>query len=114
MYLLFSDKKFEKECSDDRLLQRRHGTIRAKLIKRRLLVLATATRLSDLGPPYKGPMRCHELKGPRAGQLSIDLDHPYRLILVSEIDPRPLRADGGLDWTQVTAVRIVEIANTHE
>jgi plasmid maintenance system killer protein len=114
MDLLFSDKKLEKECSDDRLLQRRHGAMRAGKIKSRLAVLASAARLSDIGPPYRGPMRCHELKGPRAGQLSVDLDHPYRLILVPEADPLPLRPEGGLDWTQVTSVRIVEIADTHE
>jgi plasmid maintenance system killer protein len=113
MDIRFADAKLEKECNDERLLLRRHGTIRARLIQRRLSVLASATRLSDLGPPYRGPMRCHQLSGGRAGQLSIDLDHPYRLILVPDHLPLPVLADGGLDWQQVTAIEILEIADTH-
>lgn len=48
-------------------------------IQQRLLQLQAARSLADLGPPYQGPARCHELKGDRAGQLSVDLKHPYRL-----------------------------------
>lgn len=57
--------------------------------------------------------RCHELRGDRDGQLSLDLDHPYRLIIQPANDPIPLKPDGGLDWAQVTAVLIVEVADTH-
>lgn len=114
MDIRFADSKLERECNDERLLQRRHGTIQAELLKIRLSVLAAAPLLSDLGPPYRGPMRCHELTGDRAGQLSIDLRHPYRLIFVPDQSPRPERSDGGLDWAQVKAVRILEIANTHD
>lgn len=114
MQIRFADRKLEKECNDDRLLQRRHGTERAKLLKRRLAVLEAANALSDLGPPYRGPMRCHELTGDRRGQLSIDLDHPYRLIFVPDHDPLPHRTEGGLDWSKVTEIRIVEIADPHE
>ncbi|MHB1272875.1 MAG: hypothetical protein ACYCZD_08945 [Rhodanobacter sp.] len=74
MDIRFADRKLEKECNDARLLQRRHGERRAKLLQTRLAVLAAATCLADIGPPYRGPMRCHELTGDRAGQLSIDLD----------------------------------------
>jgi proteic killer suppression protein len=112
MDIRFAAAKLEKECNDERLLQRRHGARRAKLLMHRLSVLDVAARLSDLG--YQGPLRCHELTGDRAGQLSIDLDHPYRLILVPDHDPRPVRTDGGLDWSQVTAIKIIEIADTHE
>jgi proteic killer suppression protein len=59
-------------------------------------------------------MRCHELTGDRAGQLSIDLDHPYRLIFSPNHDPIPERDAGGLDWSRVNAIRILEIADTHE
>ena len=113
MDIQFADRKLEKECNEQRLLQRRHGPVRAKLLMTRLSVLRAAKVLSDLGPPYRGPMRCHELTGDRKGQLSIDLDHPYRLIFVSDHDPPPVRAEGGLDWSQIAAIRILEIVDTH-
>lgn len=110
----FKDRKLEKKCNDDKLLTRRHGERRAKLIKNRLAVLKAATALSDLGKPYQGPHRCHELTGNRNGQLSVDLDHPYRLIFVPTPQPPPQKNVGGLDWSQVTAISILEIVDTHE
>jgi len=59
------------------------------------------------------PARCHELTGDRKGQLSVDLKHPYRLIFEPNNDPRPSKPDGGLDWAMVSAVRILEITDTH-
>lgn len=113
MDIRFGDRRLEKECNDTRLLQRRHGERRARLLMNRLAVLASATALADIGPPYRGPMRCHELTGDRAGQLSIDLDHPYRLIFRPDHDPSPTRDEGGLDWKQVTRIAIVAIVDTH-
>lgn len=114
MDLRFAASKLEKECNDQRLLQRRHGAQRAKLLANRLAVLAAAVSLADLWPPYRGPMRCHELTGDRAGQLSIDLDHPYRLVFMPDHDPQPVRTEGGLDWSRVTRIVILGIVDTHE
>ncbi|MGA2602191.1 MAG: hypothetical protein ABSH09_34935 [Bryobacteraceae bacterium] len=60
------------------------------------------------------PGRCHELKGDRDGQLSIDLDGPYRLLFAPAHNPPPKKPDGGLDWKQVTAVVLAGLVNTHE
>jgi plasmid maintenance system killer protein len=110
--ILFSSKKFNQECNDYRLLVKKHGDRRAKKIRTRLDDLRAATNLEMVRPPFPG--RCHELKGNRAGQLSFDLDHPYRLIFEPANDPIPLKADGGLDWRQVTAIRIIGVEDTHE
>lgn len=59
------------------------------------------------------PHRCHELTGDRKGTLSLNLDGPFRLILRPAHEPLPLRPDGGLDWSAVTAVEIVGIEDTH-
>jgi proteic killer suppression protein len=48
-----------------------------------------------------------------AGQLALDLDHPYRLIFEPADEPIPTKSDGGLDWNQVTAVRIIGVENYH-
>ena len=58
--------------------------------------------------------RCHQLRGNRAGQLSLDLDHPYRLIFEPDHDPIPRKEDGGMDWTQITAIVIIGVEDTHE
>lgn len=113
MDIRFADGKLEKECNDARLLLRRHGQRRADLLKLRLAVLASASTLSDLGPPYRGPARCHELTGDRSGQLSVDLDHPYRLVFKPDHEPPPERDEGGLDWRQVSRILILEIVDTH-
>jgi len=60
------------------------------------------------------PGRCHELLHDRALQLSIDLDHPYRLIFEPADEPIPTKPDGGIDWNKVTALRILGIEDTHE
>lgn len=114
MDICFADRKLEKECNDERLLIRRHGSNRATKLMARLSVLREAKSLSDLGAPYTGPHRCHELKGPRAGQLSVDLDHPYRLIFVPTNDPLPTLDEGGLDWRRITNVKVLGIEDTHE
>ena len=43
-----------------------------------------------------------------------DLDHPYRLILEPANVPAPRKPDGGLDWTEITAVMIIGVEDTHE
>ena len=90
---------------------RKHGPIRAKKIRQRLDDLRAAQVLEDL---RHAPGRCHELKGDRAWQLSLDLDHPYRLIFEPANNPIPTKEDGGLDWTGVTAVIIIGVEDTHE
>lgn len=111
MDIVFGTSKLQKECSDAKLRVRRYGSRRAELMQRRLDDLRAADVLEDIR--HLPGHRCHELVGDRAGQLSIDLDHPYRLIFEPADDPVPLKPDGGLDWNQVTTVRILEVADTH-
>lgn len=59
------------------------------------------------------PARCHELTGDRKGQLSVDVTHPYRLVFQPDHDPVPRRPDGGLDWTTVAKVLVLEVVDTH-
>ncbi len=58
--------------------------------------------------------RCHELREDRKGQLAVDLDHPYRLIFEIANEPLPVKPDGGLDWFNATAIRILTIEDYHE
>ena len=114
MEIAFRTTKLEKAFCEGRKLIAIHGERRARLIMRRIQELRAAQTLRDLWPPYTGPGRCHELTGDRVGQLSLDLDHPYRLIFVPDHEPRPLRPEGGLDWRRVTSVLILGVEDTHD
>jgi plasmid maintenance system killer protein len=107
----FADQKFAKEVNDTRLLQRRHGLQRAKLIRRRLDELRAAQTLDEIRSLPAA--RCHELHGNRTGQLAVNLDQPYRLIL-TPTPPIPTKPDGGLDWTRVTAIIVLAIEDYHD
>lgn len=75
----------------------------------RLEALAAVEALADMRPM---PGRCHELHEDRAGQLSLDLDHPYRLLFRPADDP-DRGPGGGLDWSAVCAVVVIGIEDTH-
>lgn len=111
MDISFSSERFRKECNDQKLLVRQHGTLRAKRLRQRLDDLRAANVLEDM---RHAPGHCHELRGNRSDQLSLDLDHPYRLIFKPAGDPVPRKPDGGLDWTKITAVEITGVEDTHE
>ena len=114
MDISFKSTKLEKEFNEGKRLEKIHGNLRAKKIRIRLAELRAVISLYDFWPPKSGPSRCHELTGERKGQLSVDLDHPHRLIFVPNHEPVPQKPDGGLDWRQVTAIMITGIEDTHE
>ncbi len=92
--------------------QKDFGTIRGKLLRRRLDEFAAAASLESIR--LLPAAKCHELKGNLKGKLAVNLDQPYRLVFEPYNDPLPRKPDGGLDWAQVTAVRILEITNYHD
>ncbi len=83
----------------------------ARRLQQRLMELNAADTLADIS--HLPPARCHELTGDRAGQYSVDLAHPYRLIFISDHEPVPEKPDGGLDKAKVTKVLVLEVCDTH-
>jgi proteic killer suppression protein len=77
----------------------------------RLLDLQAAARLADM---RRLPGHCHELDRDRAGQLGIDVGSGVRIVFVPTNDPGPRKDDGGLDWSGVDAVQVIEVVNYHE
>jgi len=109
--ILFRTKKLGKLCNSSKLARQKWGDVMARRLRARLDDLDAAEVLEDLrNLPH---VRCHELTGERKGQFSLDLQHPYRLLCVPADDPVPRKPDGGLDWSRVTAVEILEVADTH-
>lgn len=108
--IVFESSALEKQCNNHKLLVKKQGSIRAKKIQQRLDDLRAAGSLQDM---RMLPGRCHELKGNMTGLLTLDLDHPYRLIFEPANDPIPQKDDGGIYWNDVNAVRIIGIEDTH-
>jgi proteic killer suppression protein len=108
----FRTSKFRKHTETIASAQREWGERRGKLLRRRLDELAAAVPSLEMMRKLPGA-RCHELTGNLKGKLAVDLDHPYRLLFEPAHDPVPRKADGGLDWTKVTAITVLEIIDYH-
>ena len=113
MDITFATKSLAKQLNEGKEMVKKHGALRAKKLGIVLTQLRAAPNLGVFAPPMSPPHRCHELTGNRKGQLTVDLDHPYRLVFEPNHTPLPIRAEGGLDWKLVTAVNIIGIEDTH-
>jgi proteic killer suppression protein len=111
MIISFKDSKTEKVFCDLKGLTRRWGPEQARVIGRRLNELAAAENLEILRSLPQ--LRAHELSGDRAGQISLDIKHPYRLLIVPDHEKIPRKKDGGLDWKQITKIKILGVEDTH-
>lgn len=113
MEIRFATTKLAKLCNSEKSAKRQFGSVGAKRLMQRLEDIASARNLEEL---MLLPGRAHPMGGGTRGQeaqWTMDLDHPQRLVFVPDHDPLPLRENGGLDVTQVTAVCIREVADTH-
>lgn len=111
MNISFKTRKLQKTCSESAQARKHLGAKGGRKLQQRMMELKAAVDLSDIS--RLPPARCHELTGDRAGQLSVDLEHPYRLLFIVANNPRPELKSGGLDWEGVTEIEIIEIADTH-
>ena len=109
MELGFEDGDLRKIAGSAVRLRQKYGAARAKKLQQRFDAVLAVEAADELFPL---PGRWHELSADRHGQLSADLDHPYRLILVPATDTAP-PGKSGIDWSAVTALEVVEIADTH-
>lgn len=113
MDLSFSTRKLEKQLNTRADMVRAYGTDGAKRLELVLFAMRAAPNLALFAPPMSPPHRCHELTGNLKGLLSMDLAHPFRLLIRPQCGNWPLRSEGGLDWSQVAAVEVVRVEDTH-
>ena len=111
MELSFANRKLAKELADEKTIVRNYGTDNGRQICQRLTQLMAVDNLETLR--LLPQTRAHQLTGDRAGQISVDVKHPYRLLLLPDHEETPHKADGGLDWKRVTKVKILGIVDTH-
>lgn len=109
--IVFLDARDAAKFNSLKELSRSYGAENAKRILRRLDELRAADNLEAM---RSLPGRCHELKHDRVGQLAIDVKQPYRLIFKPAHEPIPHKDDGGLDWSQVTSICILEVEDYHD
>lgn len=109
MDITFKDKKLRELCEKEAVANRQLAAARARKLRSRLADLRAALCVADLvaGRP-------HPLKGTRAGQYAVDLQGGCRLVFEPNHQPIPERADGGIDWSRVSSVRIVYIGDYHD
>lgn len=110
MEVLFSTKKLQRQLTEQSRLLQAYGKNGTKRINLRLQQLQAAPTLQGM---RNLPGRCHELSGGRSGCLAVDVEHPYRMIFRPTDDPPPCKEDGGLDWTKVESITILEIVDYH-
>ncbi|KJS10716.1 MAG: hypothetical protein VR67_17755 [Peptococcaceae bacterium BRH_c8a] len=111
MDIYFKYKKLQKACNNERESVKEWGHEIAKKVRQRLSELRAAVCLSDIS--HLPPPRLHELSGNRQGQYAVDLLHPYRLIFIPAHKPIPIKSDGGIDVSEVTAILIIEVEDYH-
>lgn len=93
----YATRELEKQCTDERYMQRKLGAQVAKALKLRITELRRGTDMDDL---LLGVGRWEELKGDRSGTWSGRLTANWRLIV------RPEKRDG-------LTVVVVEIVDYH-
>jgi len=108
--IFFKDRKLKKLFDDPKELYRAYVILTRKIDQRKEELKAADT-LEDIRKIIAA--RCHELEGNWKGYLAVNVSVNYRLIFKPEHDPLPFKEDGGLDWQQVTAIRIVKIEDYH-
>lgn len=111
MIILFKTQKLKKLCNDEREAKRQLGSASSDKLRRRLDELEAASSLATM-QSLAG--RCHELKGDLSGRLALDLAGGQRLVFEPAHEPIPLKEDGGLNWAQVTCIRIVFVGDYHD
>ena len=109
MEIRFGNRKLRELCEKRARAERRLGPASARKLRARLSDLEAADCVAEL---HAG--RPHALTGGRKEQLALDLAGGLRLVLSADEEPCPRHADGGVDWSRVTAIRIVSIEDYHD
>lgn len=108
MVIRFRTRRLQIICNDVKAARKALGKRCAEILRKRLDDMQASESLQTM---RHLPGRCHELKGDRGGEFAIDLEHPKRLVF-EPLDGAE-RAGGGLDWSSITAIEIVDIVDYH-
>jgi proteic killer suppression protein len=108
--IIYKSRKLEKQLTDPTEMLKSFGHL-ARKVNQRLKDLADVDNLAVMSNIPAA--RCHELTGNRKGELAVEVSGNYRMIFEPNHDPIPKKDDGGLNWEEVTKIRINEIEDYH-
>ncbi len=77
MLIYFKTRNLQKICSKENEAVKKLGLKMARKLHQRMMELSAAPCLDDISKLT--PSRCHQLKGDRMGQFSVDLAHPLQV-----------------------------------
>ncbi|EHK2337302.1 type II toxin-antitoxin system RelE/ParE family toxin [Clostridium perfringens] len=107
MKLEFKTKKLKGFCENPKLAQKEYGAAIGNKLTQRVNELYRAVSLVDIS---KNPAaRLHRLKGARDDEYTVDLVHPFRLILKPIVDSK----DDLNKLELIKIVRIEEVTDYH-
>lgn len=107
-FLNSKDKAFFEDLKQ---VTKTYGPETSKKLKGRLDDLLDAQCMEDM---RKLPGHWEELKNKRTGQFSVRLHGGMRLIVKPQKHPPPAKPDGGLDWSAIDSIYIVEVVDYHD
>lgn len=110
MEIYFKDKQLQKVFTSAENISKKHGTKNSTIACRWITRLKIAKSLSDISNDK--PTRLHKLTG-GYDEYSIDVDHPFRLIVKVAHEKVPRKPDGGIDLSAVTSIMVVGVEDTH-
>ncbi|HSW05287.1 type II toxin-antitoxin system RelE/ParE family toxin [Aquabacterium sp.] len=111
MEVSFANERLKKVCESATERKKRFGEPVAGKLKTRLDDLDAALSLEDM---RHLPGHWEELAGDRRGQLSCRLAGGMRLIVRPKRQPPPTKPDGGLDWSAIDQVTVIEVVDYHD
>lgn len=108
MELAFESKELREICQNEQEMVRQLGAALSEALKRRLSDLRAAPSVRDLpaGEPRivdAGHSEC----------MVINLDRMRRLVFAANHIKNPTAADGSVDWTRVSRIKILRIEEGH-
>jgi toxin HigB-1 len=109
MDIVFRDQRLRALCEQQSIATRTLGATCARRLQARLADLQAAMCVADLVAGHP-----HPLQGDRLGQFALDLAGGRRLVFEPDHDPVPERESGGIDWTQVTRIRVIYVGDYHD
>ena len=109
MDIAYANSRIRKICTDDKAAAKALG-VNAKFLRERLDDMLLADNLEEL---RTFPGNYHELTGDRKGQIACNITGRLRLIFTPDHHVTPVKPDGGLDWSKITAVMNLEIVDYH-
>lgn len=112
MEIYFKNRKLQKIFKSYDSLEQKYGNKNAHLINRWLNCFRIAKTLAEISNDK--PTRRHLLNQGKEKQYSIDVDHPFRLVIKVGHQKPPKKRDGGIDDSLVSSVMIMGIEDTHD